>query len=57
MPDGLEPEAWRLFAIFAATIFAVVSGAASIFLAAILALVGAVLSGTLEPARAYSGFR
>ena len=56
MPDGLEPEAWRLFAIFAATIFAVVSGAASIFLAAILALVVAVLSGTLEPARAYSGF-
>ena len=56
VPEGLTPEAWQLFAIFAATIFAVVSGAASIFLAAILALVAAVLSGTLDAERAYSGF-
>lgn len=56
VPEGLDPRAWQLFAIFAATIFAVVSGAASVFLASILALPAAVLTGTLEPDRAYSGF-
>ena len=55
-PDGLVQEAWQLFAIFVAAIFAVVSGAASILLAAILALVAAVLSGTLSPDVAYGGF-
>ena len=44
VPDGLSTDAWQLFAIFAATIFAVVSGAASIFLAAIVALAVAILS-------------
>ena len=55
-PAGLAPEAWQLFAIFAAAIFSVICGAASILLAAILALAVAVLTGTMEPARAYSGF-
>lgn len=55
-PEGLDLQAWHLFAIFAATIFAVVSGATSIFLASIIALPTAVLSGVLEPERAYSGF-
>ena len=55
-PEGLDPAAWRLFAIFAATIFAVVAGAASLLLAAILALVAAIFTGTLDPAIAYSGF-
>ena len=56
VPDGLAPEAWRLFAIFISAIFAVVTGATGIFLASIMALVAAVLTGTLEPASAYSGF-
>ena len=56
VPEGLSLPAWRLFAIFAATIVAVLSGATSIFLAAIIALVVAVLSGTLDPVQAYSGF-
>ena len=56
VPDGLAPEAWQLFAIFAAAIAAVVSGGATILLAAILALVAAVLTNTLEPSAAYSGF-
>ncbi|MEH6587776.1 MAG: DASS family sodium-coupled anion symporter [Halioglobus sp.] len=56
VPQGLSVEAWHLFAIFAAAIFAVVSGAASVFLAAIVALPVAVLSGTIEAERAYSGF-
>lgn len=56
VPEGLTPEAWQLFAIFAAAIAAVVSGGATILLAAILALVAAVLTNTLEPSAAYSGF-
>jgi len=56
VPEGLAPEAWHLFAIFASAIFAVISGATTILLAAILALVASVLSGTLEPEAAYSGF-
>lgn len=56
VPRGLQVEAWHLFAIFISAIFAVVAGAASILLASIIALVAAVLSGTLEPAKAYSGF-
>jgi len=55
-PTELEPQAWQLFAIFAATIVAVVSGALPILLAAIVALVVAVFTGTLEPAVAYGGF-
>ena len=56
VPEGLASEAWQLFAIFAAAIFAVISGATSILLAAIIALVASVLSGTLAPETAYSGF-
>ena len=55
-PAPLAPEAWQLFALFSAAIFAVVSGAASIFLASILALVAAILTNTLEPEAAYAGF-
>lgn len=55
-PDGVVEDAWRLFAIFISTIFAVISGGAGILLASIMALVVAVLSGTLEPTTAYSGF-
>ena len=55
-PEALVAEAWQLFAIFASAIFAVVSGATSILLAAIVALVAAVLTGTLAPEVAYGGF-
>ncbi|MDH4049362.1 MAG: anion permease [Gammaproteobacteria bacterium] len=56
VPDGLQPAAWHLFAIFAAAIFAVVSAATSILVASIVALVVSIFSGTLEPTVAYSGF-
>ena len=56
VPGGLTEEAWRLFAIFISTIFAVITGGAGVLLASILALVVAVLSGTLESTAAYSGF-
>jgi DASS family divalent anion:Na+ symporter len=45
-----------LFAIFITAILAVVIDALPILLAAILALAAAVLTGTLEPKQAYSGF-
>jgi DASS family divalent anion:Na+ symporter len=55
-PAGLSPQAWRLFALFAAAIFAVVVNALPILTSSILALAGAVLTGTLAPEQAYSGF-
>jgi DASS family divalent anion:Na+ symporter len=55
-PAGLTAPAWRLFAIFAAAIFAVVVGALPLLTSSILALAIAVLTGTLAPEQAYSGF-
>jgi DASS family divalent anion:Na+ symporter len=55
-PEGLTPQAWRLFALFIGTIIAVVAGALPILTASVLALALAVLTGTLAPAAAYSGF-
>jgi DASS family divalent anion:Na+ symporter len=55
-PAGLNAVAWHLFAIFAAAIFAVVTGALPILTASILALAAAVLTRTLAPEQAYSGF-
>lgn len=56
VPEGLDPRAWHLFAIFAATIFLVITGAASLLLASILALVVSVFAGVLAAPVAYSGF-
>ena len=56
VPEGLTPPAWRLFAIFIGAIFSVIVGAFPILTASILAVALAVLSGTLTPANAYSGF-
>jgi divalent anion:Na+ symporter, DASS family len=55
-PDGLTAEAWHLFALFASAILSVVVGALPILTASVLALAAAVLTGTLAPADAYSGF-
>ncbi len=55
-PAGLTAQTWRLFAVFGSTIFAVIAGALPILTASVLALSGAVLSGTLAPMKAYSGF-
>ena len=48
--------AWHLFALFASTIAAVVTGALPILTASVLALAAAVLTRTLAPEDAYSGF-
>jgi len=55
-PEGLTPQAWRLFAIFASTIAAVVVSALPILTASVLAVAIAVLTSTLPASDAYSGF-
>jgi len=55
-PEGLSPRAWHLFAIFASAILSVVVGAFPILTASVLAVAAAVLSGTVSPGDAYSGF-
>ena len=44
VPDGLTPDAWHLFALFAAAIVGVVAGALPILTAAVLALALAVMA-------------
>lgn len=56
VPEGLKPEAWRLFAIFATAIAAVVAGVLPILTASVLAGSIAVLTGVVPAERAWSGF-
>ncbi|HJS56779.1 MAG TPA: DASS family sodium-coupled anion symporter [Vicinamibacteria bacterium] len=56
VPQGLVPGAWHLFALFVAAIASVVIGAFPILTSSVLALAAAVLTGTLPPSKAYSGF-
>ena len=56
IPAGLTHEAWHLFAIFAAAIFAVIINAFPLLTAALLAGAFAVLSGTLDPVKVFGGF-
>ncbi len=55
-PEGLKPEAWKLFAIFFTTILSIILNVLPIFVASIIALSFTVLSGVLKPSEAYSGF-
>ncbi len=56
VPDGLTPESWHLFAIFSATIFAVIFNVLPLLTAALLAGALAVLTDTVDPAKAFAGF-
>jgi DASS family divalent anion:Na+ symporter len=56
VPEGLDARTWHLVAIFVAAIFSVMIDAVPILTAAVLAIALAVLSGTIDPARAWSGF-
>ncbi|KAB2890512.1 MAG: DASS family sodium-coupled anion symporter [Desulfobulbaceae bacterium] len=56
IPEGLTSQAWHLFAIFAAAIFAVIINALPLLTAALLAGSTAVLSGTLDPVKVFGGF-
>lgn len=56
VPAGLTADAWRLFAIFAAAILAVILNAFPLLTASLLAVSAAVLSGTVDPVKAFAGF-
>lgn len=56
IPEGLTREAWHLFAIFAAAIFAVIINALPLLTSALLAGAVAVLTETLDPVKAFGGF-
>jgi DASS family divalent anion:Na+ symporter len=55
-PAELTLPAWRLFAVFATSIFSVVINALPILTASVFAVSAAVLAGLLSPDDAYSGF-
>jgi len=55
-PEGLQTQAWHLFAIFISAIFAVILKAMPILTSSIIALATVVLTGTLTTKQAYSGF-
>jgi len=56
VPSGLTAPAWHLFAIFAAAIISVLLGAFPLLTDSMLAVGAVVLTGTITPAQAYSGF-
>lgn len=56
VPAGLTAEAWRLFAVFIAAIACVLLGSFPLLTASIFAVATVVLTGTISPAQAFSGF-
>jgi DASS family divalent anion:Na+ symporter len=56
VPAGLTAQAWHLFAVFVAAIGAVLLGAFPLLTAAMIAVATVVLTGTITPANAFSGF-
>lgn len=56
IPEGLTREAWHLFAIFAAAIFAVIINAFPLLTSALLAGSLSVLTHTLDPVKVFGGF-
>jgi DASS family divalent anion:Na+ symporter len=56
VPAGLTAAAWHLFAIFIAAIASVLVGAFPLLTSTMLAVAAVVLSGTIEPAKAFAGF-
>jgi DASS family divalent anion:Na+ symporter len=56
IPPGLTAPAWHLFAIFISAILSVLLGAYPLLTSTTLAVAAVVLTGTLEPAKAFSGF-
>src|SRR5262245_51059902 len=56
IPAGLTHEAWHLFAVFAAAIVSVILNAFPLITASLLAVGAVVLTGTLDPNKAFAGF-
>ena len=55
-PEGVSPQAWRLFAVFAATIFGMIVQAAPAGAVVLLGMVAAILSGAMTAAGVLGGF-
>ena len=55
-PDGVQPDAWHLLAIFVATIVGVIAKPLPMGAVTIVGIVATILTGILEPADALSGF-
>jgi DASS family divalent anion:Na+ symporter len=56
VPAGLTAPAWHLFAVFAAAIASVLVGSFPLLTSTLLAVAAVVLTGTIPPAKAFSGF-
>ncbi len=56
IPAGLTKESWDLFAIFAAAIVAVILNSFPLLTSSLLAVSAAVLTRTVDPAKAFAGF-
>ncbi|MDH5286986.1 MAG: anion permease [Betaproteobacteria bacterium] len=56
VPEGLTAPAWHLFAVFVASIAAVLLGAFPLLTSTMLAVAAVVLTDTLSAAKAFSGF-
>jgi divalent anion:Na+ symporter, DASS family len=56
IPAGLTKESWHLFAIFAAAIVAVILNSFPLLTSSLLAVSAAVLTQTVDPAKAFAGF-
>ncbi|AYM91486.1 TPA: DASS family sodium-coupled anion symporter [Serratia fonticola] len=56
VPEGLTPQAWQMFAIFAATIAAILTQPLPSGAVMLVALCVAIFTGTLTEAKALSGF-
>jgi DASS family divalent anion:Na+ symporter len=56
IPAGLTAPAWHLFAVFASAIASVLIGSFPLLTASMLAVGAVVLTGTITPEQAYSGF-
>ncbi|RPI99518.1 MAG: DASS family sodium-coupled anion symporter [Chloroflexi bacterium] len=56
IPAGLTSEAWHLFAVFAGAIFSIILNAFPLLTASLLAVAAVVLTGTVDPAKAFAGF-
>jgi DASS family divalent anion:Na+ symporter len=56
VPAGLTAQAWHLFAVFVAAIACVLIGSFPLLTASVIAAGTVVLTGTITPAQAFSGF-
>jgi len=56
VPEGLTAPAWHLFAVFVASIAAVLLGAFPLLTSTMLAVAAVVLTDTLSAAKAFGGF-